>query len=184
MANSWEKSPAEIANSEVLGRLHFHTAAFCGWYEAWATGCHRWKTDPVTIWVLRQCPKKVLYFGGSISCRLSESFSSVFPSISCQNIHKHVTKFLTQQHFVFSEKRNVFLRNHVILCDFVISLPSLYTPKCNSYCMQFLLYVLGLFHFCMVKCQWSRTVLSSVQNCLILLFAYLKNTLLTRACHC
>ena len=26
MANSWEKSPAEIANSEVLGRLHFHTA--------------------------------------------------------------------------------------------------------------------------------------------------------------
>ena len=142
MANSWEKSPAEIANSEVLGRLHFHTAAFCGWYEAWATGCHRWKTDPVTIWVLRQCPKKVLYFGGSISCRLSESFSSVFPSISCQNIHKHVTKFSSQQHFAFSEKR-VLLRSHVILCDFVISLPSLYTPKCNSYCMQFLLYVLA-----------------------------------------
>lgn len=110
---------------------------------------HRWKTDPVAIWVLKQCLKKVLYFGSSISCRLSESFSSVFPSISCQNIHKHVTKFLTQQHFFntsfhfFSEKLNAFLRNHVILCDFVISLPSLYTPKCNSYCMQFLLYLLA-----------------------------------------
>ena len=39
---------AQIAVSEVLGRLHFNTAAFCGWYEARATGCHlqkRWKTD-------------------------------------------------------------------------------------------------------------------------------------------
>ena len=39
---------AQIAVSEVLGRLHFNTAAFCGWYEARETGCHlqkRWKTD-------------------------------------------------------------------------------------------------------------------------------------------
>ena len=38
---------AQIAVSEVLCPLHFNTA-FCGWYEAWATGCHlqkRWKTD-------------------------------------------------------------------------------------------------------------------------------------------
>ena len=42
---------AQIAVSEVLGRLHFNTAAFCGWYEARATGCHlqkRWKNDLVT----------------------------------------------------------------------------------------------------------------------------------------
>ena len=41
---------AQIAESEVLGRLHFNTAAFCGWYEAQATGRHlqkRWKTDLV-----------------------------------------------------------------------------------------------------------------------------------------
>ena len=41
---------AQIAVSEVLGRLHFNTAAFCGWYEARATGRHlqkRWKTDLV-----------------------------------------------------------------------------------------------------------------------------------------
>ena len=42
---------AQIAVSEVLGRLHFNTAAFCGWYEARATCCHlqkRWKTDLVS----------------------------------------------------------------------------------------------------------------------------------------
>ena len=42
---------AQIAVSEVLGRLHFNTAPFCGWYEAQATGHHlqkRWKTDLVT----------------------------------------------------------------------------------------------------------------------------------------
>ena len=41
---------AQIAVPEVLGRLHFNTAAFCGWYEARATGRHlqkRWKTDLV-----------------------------------------------------------------------------------------------------------------------------------------
>ena len=41
---------AQIAVSEVLGRLHFNTEAFCGWYEARATGRHlqkRWKTDHV-----------------------------------------------------------------------------------------------------------------------------------------
>ena len=26
MVTSWKKSPAEIANSEVLSQLHFHTA--------------------------------------------------------------------------------------------------------------------------------------------------------------
>ena len=38
---------AQIAVSEVLGRLHFNTATFCDWYEARATGRHlqkRWKT--------------------------------------------------------------------------------------------------------------------------------------------
>ena len=47
---------AQIAVSEVLGRLHFNTEAFCGWYEARATGCHlqnRWKTDLVARRVLR-----------------------------------------------------------------------------------------------------------------------------------
>ena len=41
---------AQLAVSEVLGRLHFNTAAFCGWYEARATGHRlqrRWKTDLV-----------------------------------------------------------------------------------------------------------------------------------------
>ena len=43
---------AQIAVPEVLGRLHFNTAAFCGWYEARATGRHlqkRWKTDLVFL---------------------------------------------------------------------------------------------------------------------------------------
>ena len=31
---------AQIAVSEVLGRLHFNTAAFCGWYEARTTCRH------------------------------------------------------------------------------------------------------------------------------------------------
>ena len=31
---------AQIAVSEVLGWLYFNTAAFCGWYEARATGHH------------------------------------------------------------------------------------------------------------------------------------------------
>ena len=31
---------AQIAVSKVLDRLHFNTAAFCGWYEARATGRH------------------------------------------------------------------------------------------------------------------------------------------------
>ena len=35
---------AQIAVSEVLDRLHFNTAAFCGWYEARATGRHLQKT--------------------------------------------------------------------------------------------------------------------------------------------
>ena len=35
---------AQIAVSEVLDRLHFNTAAFCGWYEAQATGRHLQKT--------------------------------------------------------------------------------------------------------------------------------------------
>ena len=45
--------------------------------------------------------KKVPYFRGQISCRLS--LSSVFFFKHAYN--KHVTIFLTQQHFVFSEKR-------------------------------------------------------------------------------
>ena len=35
---------AQIAGSEVLDRLHFNTAAFCGWYEGRATGRHLQKT--------------------------------------------------------------------------------------------------------------------------------------------
>ena len=35
---------AQIAVSEVFDRLHFNTAAFCGWYEARATGRHLQKT--------------------------------------------------------------------------------------------------------------------------------------------
>ena len=31
---------AQIAVSEVLGRPHFNAGAFCGWYEARATGRH------------------------------------------------------------------------------------------------------------------------------------------------
>ena len=41
---------AQIAVFEVLGRLSFNTAAFCGWYETRATGRHlqkRWKTHRV-----------------------------------------------------------------------------------------------------------------------------------------
>ena len=51
---------------------------------------------------------KVPYSSWKISCRLSLSFSSVFPSNAFQNIHKHNTIFLTQQHFVLWF---VFLRN-------------------------------------------------------------------------
>ena len=58
---------AQIAVSEVLGRLHFNTEAFCGWYEARATGRHlqnRWKTHLVS--------KKSLAQGKSEeSCRIS-----------------------------------------------------------------------------------------------------------------
>ena len=46
--------------------------------------------------------KKVPYFRGQISCRLSLS-SGFFLKKNAYN--KHVTIFLTQQHFVFSEKR-------------------------------------------------------------------------------
>ena len=65
MASSWEKSrengpatirQAQIAVSEVLGRLHFNTATFHGCYEVRATGHHlqnRWKTDLVARRVLR-----------------------------------------------------------------------------------------------------------------------------------
>ena len=35
---------AQIAVSKLLDRLHFNTAAFCGWYEARATGRHLQKT--------------------------------------------------------------------------------------------------------------------------------------------
>ena len=47
---------AQIAVSEVLGRLHFNTATFHGCYEVRATGHHlqnRWKTDLVARRVLR-----------------------------------------------------------------------------------------------------------------------------------
>ena len=40
----------QIAVFEVLGRLRFNTAAFCGWYEARVTGRRlqkRWKTHRV-----------------------------------------------------------------------------------------------------------------------------------------
>ena len=36
---------AQIAVSEVLGRLHFNTAAFCGWYEVRATEAAIFKRD-------------------------------------------------------------------------------------------------------------------------------------------
>ena len=45
---------------------------------------------------------KVPYFSGQISCRLSLSFSSVFPPCF-QNTHKPVTIVLTQQQLVFSQ---------------------------------------------------------------------------------
>ena len=69
--------------------------------------------------------KKVPYFSGQISCRLSLSFPCVFPSNAFQTIHKNVGIFLTQQPFIFLFI--FFLRNHVILHTFVISLPCLDT---------------------------------------------------------
>ena len=45
----------------------------------------------------------------------------------------------------FSEKR-VFLRNHVILSDFVISLPYLCTLKCNSYVCTCMISMKIFFH--------------------------------------
>ena len=69
--------------------------------------------------------KKVPYFSGQISCRLSLSFPCVFRSNAFQTIHKNVGIFLTQQPFIFLFI--FFLRNHVILHTFVISLPCLDT---------------------------------------------------------
>ena len=61
------------------------------------------------------------YFSGQISCRLCVCF----PLNAFQNIHKNVAIFLIQQPFIFLFV--LFLRNHVILHTFVISLPCLDT---------------------------------------------------------
>ena len=119
---------AQIAVSEVLGRLRFNTAAFCGcWNGAWATGCHlqnRSKTDLAARRVLRwRKSVEMPYFSGKIS------FPCVFPLNAFQNMHKNVAIFLTQQPFIFFCLCYLvlFLRNHVILHTFAISLPCLDT---------------------------------------------------------
>ena len=115
---------ARIAVSEVLGRPHFNAGAFCGWYEARATGRHHQKEMED-----RSSGKKSLGQGKSeescrisvsqISFRLSLSFSSVFPSNAFQNIHKHVMIFLTQQPFVLRFVFSYKSRDFAYLCDFV-----------------------------------------------------------------
>ena len=101
---------------------------------------------------------------------MSLRFSSVFPSNAFQNIHKHVTIFLTQQHFVMWF---VLLGNHAILHTFVISKES---PPCVIN-MKIFFHVWNLMKFKREKYNWgslpcftfvliikrqSRTVLSSV----------------------
>jgi len=132
MASSWEKSrengpatirQAQIAVSEVLGRLPFNTATFRGCYEARATGHHlqnRWKTDLVARRVLKwqKSEESAIYFTGQISCRLSLRFPPVFPLNAFQNIHKDVAIFLIQcstLHYVICFfLRNIYINNHVI----------------------------------------------------------------------
>ena len=60
MATSWEKSlatiqEAQIAVSEVLGRLRFNTATFRGWNKVQATGRHLRPSSDV---VLLRCRTK------------------------------------------------------------------------------------------------------------------------------
>ena len=76
---------AQIAVSEVLGRLRFNTAAFCGcWNGAWATGCHlqnRRKTDLAA--------RRVLRWRKSVESAIfqwSNKFSLCFP-IECFSKH-------------------------------------------------------------------------------------------------
>ena len=101
-----------MAVFEVVSRLHFKQQYF-------VAGTKR--QQPAAIFLKQMEDRsggkksfkttKVPYSSWKISCRLSLSFSSVFPSNAFQNILKHNTIFLTQQNFVLWF---VFLRNHVI----------------------------------------------------------------------
>ena len=69
----------KLSVSKVLGRLHFNTAAFRGWYKAQLTGLHlqnKWNRPILSQEDLSddESPKKQLkklsYFSGQISYRL------------------------------------------------------------------------------------------------------------------
>ena len=69
----------KLSVSKVLGRLHFNTAAFRGWYKAQPTGRHlqnRWnrpilsQEDLSDVESPKKQLKKLSYFSGQISYRL------------------------------------------------------------------------------------------------------------------
>ena len=116
MASSWEKSrenglatirQAQIAVSEVLGRLHFNTVAFRGCYKARATGHHlqnRWKTDLVARRVLRwQKSEESAIFQWSNKLYTIPKFSSCFP-VECSSKHPQKRCDILNTMFNFTKK--------------------------------------------------------------------------------
>ena len=105
---------AQIAVSEVLGRLRFNKAAFRGWYEAEQQPAI-FKTVGRPILSQEELsddasPKNVLYFSGLISCRLFRSFSSLFLLNLRKNVRKYYRIVFSEKHVIsFSKKSRDFV---------------------------------------------------------------------------